>query len=70
MKKNLFLFLLLAIISCQKENPKQSKCGFITSKFISDGITPSFQINDLPGVTIGVSQSEYDAHKIGDYYCY
>lgn len=63
MKKLIPLILVLVFASCKKETP-QIKCGFITAK--NGG---SFYIGDEDAI-IKVSDSVYNSHKVGDYYCY
>lgn len=63
--------LLLIFISCNKGgiNPPSKTCGFITEKYLFNGITPYFEIGEGQA-RFSVSDSVYNAHKVGDWYCY
>jgi len=61
------------LVSCKKANyvkPDPPKtCGFVTGKGLFNGVTPQFEIGEGQAF-IFITQQEYDAHKVGDYYCY
>ena len=73
MKPILTLLLLAILASCKKEvDQPQQKCDYITDKYFTD--KGYLVLGEAPpmgfGVTLSVSEQEYNSHKIGDYYCY
>jgi hypothetical protein len=69
MKKILLIALLFA--SCKKsiDRKPQQKCGYLTAKYLFEGSTPYFEIGEGQA-RFQVTEPEYDAHKVGDWYCY